>query len=333
MTDSNAIETQNLTKEYDGFKAVDSVDLKIKKGQVFGLLGPNGAGKTTLISMLITMRKPSKGKAKVNGFDIEKNPDAVRKSIGIVFQDPSLDEELTARENLDLHASMYSVPKGKRKDRINMLMDLVGLKERVDDVVKTFSGGMKRRLEIARGLLHKPKVLFLDEPTIGLDPQTRKSIWSYIKKLSNSENITIILTTHYMDEADKVCDETSIIDNGKIVVSDSPKNLKNELGGDVISVRSSDFKNCIEKLKKKNWIEDTVKHDGKLDITVERGEEKIPKILSFLEKEGVKIDSVNLRKPSLDDVFLHFTGKTIREKEATAKDRMRTRRKAWGKGR
>ncbi len=326
----NAIEIDGLSKHYGELKAVDSVSLSIKEGTIFGLLGPNGAGKTTLISMLVTMRKPTSGTAKVNGFDISKQQDAVRKSIGIVFQDPSLDDELTALENLEMHAAMYGMPKGQRKERIKEVIRLVGLEKNLKSQAKTFSGGMKRRLEIARGLLHHPKVLFLDEPTIGLDPQTRASIWDYIVKLNESEKITIILTTHYMDEADKVCSRVGIIDNGKIIAVDTPESLKNSLGGDVISIKCSASGVCTDKLSKLEWVKSVVSHDGFMDVRVEKGEEKIPKLLLLMEKNGVTIESVSLRKPSLDDVFLHYTGKTIREEEANPKEAMRLRRRVWG---
>ncbi len=327
----NAIETFSIGKKYGKeLLAVDSVKLEIEKGTIFGLLGPNGAGKTTLISMLVTMRKPTSGTAKVNGFDILKQPDNVRKSIGIVFQDPSLDEELTAFENLEMHAALYGVPTSKRKKIITEMITLVGLEKNIKSIVKTFSGGMKRRLEIARGLVHEPKILFLDEPTIGLDPQTRANIWEHIKQLNKTHKITIILTTHYMDEADSVCGKIAIIDSGKIIAQGTPHSLKDSIGGDVISIKCDYQKGCVEKLEKTSWVKSTKTHDGYIDVRVEKGEEKIPELLRIMEKQGTKIESVNLRKPSLDDVFLHYTGKTIREEEASARDAMRQRRRAWG---
>ncbi len=327
---ANAIDIRDLSKRYKELKAVDKVNLVVEKGTIFGLLGPNGAGKTTLISMLVTMRKPSEGSAKVNGFDIESEAGKVRESIGIVFQDQSLDDELTAKENLEMHAAMYNVPKEERKKRIEAMVKLVGLEEQLDKEVKTFSGGMKRRLEIARGLVHHPKILFLDEPTIGLDPQTRASIWEYIKKLNKEKGITIILTTHYMDEADSVCSKVAIIDHGKIIAEGSPKQLKNELGGDVVSIQCKDSEKCRKQLEGFEWVKNTVKHDGTVDVRVEKGEEKIPKILAIVNKQGIKVESVSLRKPSLDDVFIHYTGRTIREQEADPGAAMRLRRKAWG---
>jgi ABC-2 type transport system ATP-binding protein len=219
------IETRNLTKNYNGLKAVDSVSFEVRKGELFGLLGPNGAGKTTLVSMLATIRKPSSGSAELCNYDIVRQQDNVRKCIGIVFQDPSLDDELHGRENLDLHGRFYHMNRKTREKRIKTVLGLVGLANRADMQVKTYSGGMKRRLEIARGLMHRPRVLFLDEPTLGLDPQTRRNIWDFIKKLKK-QGVTIILTTHYMEEADYLCDRVAIIDHGRIIALDSPKNLK-----------------------------------------------------------------------------------------------------------
>lgn len=328
----NAIEVKGLSKIYGGeLRAVDNVSISVEEGRIFGLLGPNGAGKTTLISMLVTMRRPTSGKATVNGFDILHESGQVRNSIGIVFQDPSLDEDLTARENMEIHAAMYGVPKAGRSKKIIELMTMVGLDDKLNLQVKTFSGGMKRRLEIARGLLHEPKVLFLDEPTIGLDPQTRVGIWDYIVKLNKDKGVTIILTTHYMDEADKVCSEVAIIDHGKIIAVGTPESLKNKLGGDVISLTCDGGDGCITELSKQSWVKSAIKHDGFIDVRVEKGEEKIPIVLKLAEKHGMAVGSVSLRKPSLDDVFLHYTGKTIREDEADPRDRMRLRMRARGR--
>lgn len=329
---ANAIETSALSKHYASLKAVDEVSLSVAQGTIFGLLGPNGAGKTTLISMLVTMRKPTSGSAKVNGFDVSTQAGMVRKSIGIVFQDPSLDDEMTARENLEMHASLYGVPKEKRAERTAEVVKIVGLEDKMDVIVKKFSGGMKRRLEIARGLIHHPKVLFLDEPTIGLDPQTRAGIWKYIKEINKAEGITIILTTHYMDEADGVCGKIAIIDRGKIIAMDSPANLKNALGGDIISVKCGGGEICVEKLRKVAWAKKVVAHDGFIDVTVEKGEEKIPELVRLVEKSGTKVESISLRKPSLDDVFLHYTGRTIREEESKPVDGMRMAGRVWGRG-
>ena len=327
----SAIETSKLTKRFNSLTAVNEVTLNVKQGEIFGLLGPNGAGKTTLISMLVTMRRPDSGSATVNGFDLAKHPDDVRRSIGIVFQDQSLDEELTAYENLEIHAAMYGVEGEERKKRIHSVLEMVELYGRKDDPVKTFSGGMRRRLEIARGLIHHPKVLFLDEPTLGLDPQTRKHIWEYVKKLKKEKGVTILLTTHYMDEADLLCDRIAIIDHGKVIALDSADALKNSLGGDTIVVDTSCAGKLEKALKDKKWVKKSACHDGKLTLEVENGEKRIPELISIAEKNKADVKSVSLRKPTLDDVFLSYTGRTIREENATAKDHMRQMGKAWGR--
>src|SRR4030066_54330 len=234
-----AIETKELTKRYGDLVAVDNLNLTIDYGEVFGLLGPNGAGKTTIISMLCTIINPSSGSATVNGFDILKRPANVRRSIGIVFQDPSIDDRLTGRENLQLHACLYDLRAELAKKRIAEVLNLVGLEDRAESAMKTYSGGMRRRLELARGLLHHPRVLFLDEPTLGLDPQTREHLWAYIENLARTTEITIVITTHYMEEADKLCNRVAIIDYGKIKVVDTPANLKAALKGDVITITTA----------------------------------------------------------------------------------------------
>ena len=325
----NAIEINNLTKKFGELTAVDSVSVSVKQGEIFGLLGPNGAGKTTLISMLVTMKKPTAGKATVNGFDIAEQPDEVRKSIGIIFQDPSLDEELTAYENLELHAAMYGVAQSEIKKRINEVIEMVELKDKANEIVKTFSGGMRRRLEIARGLLHYPKILFLDEPTVGLDPQTRKHIWEYVKKLKDERGVTVVLTTHYMEEADSLCDRVAIIDNGKIITLNSPTELKNSLGGDTIVIATSKAAELAAKAKKFKWTKEVTPHDGRLTIRVANGEKKIPLLIEAARKSKISIQSVSLHKPTLDDVFLHYTGKTIREEERSTKESIRIRTRAW----
>ncbi|HII38833.1 TPA: ATP-binding cassette domain-containing protein, partial [Candidatus Micrarchaeota archaeon] len=253
MSDS-LIQVDALSKKFGSFTAVDGVSFEVRQGEVFGLLGPNGAGKTTLISMLVALKKPSSGRALVNGFDVATQADEVRNSIGIVFQDPSLDEELTARENLELHVVMYGMPSSARAARIAEVARIVGLEDRLDSVVKTFSGGMRRRLEIARSLLHYHKILFLDEPTLGLDPQTRKHVWDYVRRLKKEHGMTIVLTTHYLDEADSLCDRIAIVDGGKVVALGSPDALKNKLGGDVIEVESSDGACLAESLAKQEWV-------------------------------------------------------------------------------
>ncbi|MBN1170046.1 ATP-binding cassette domain-containing protein [Candidatus Micrarchaeota archaeon] len=323
------ITTEGITKKYNELCAVDNVSIEVSRGGIFGLLGPNGAGKTTLISMLVTMRRPTSGSAHVNGFDIAKQPDKVRRSIGIVFQDPSLDEELTAYENLELHAAMYGV-KDNLKQTIDEVVELVGLKDRLHSIVKTFSGGMRRRLEIARGLVHRPTILFLDEPTLGLDPQTRTAIWEYIKDLRRKYDMTIVLTTHYMEEADSICDRIAIIDHGKIIVLDSPSVLKDSLLGDTVTIESPQAKKLAGILKK-TGIEKCTLHDGKVTFCVNSGEKRIPEIIGLAKDRRIPVSSVNLHKPTLDDVFLHYTGKTIREENGSARDSMRMRRRAMGK--
>jgi len=313
------IEIRGLTKVFNGtIRAVDNIDLTIKEGEIFGLLGPNGAGKTTTLSMLSTILNPTKGSAKVCGHDIVKDRNAVRHCIGIVFQDPSLDDELTAMENLYFHGRLYGMSDSQIKDKGMEVLALVELMDRKDSLVKTFSGGMKRRLEIARGLMHHPKVLFLDEPTLGLDPQTRRHLWEYIKKINEKEKMTIILTTHYMDEADFLCDRIGIIDKGRIIALDSSERLKDVLGGDVITLQVSDtakMKVLIEKLECEKCVKKVDAFDGNLNVTIKDGGKNIPKIVQLAEKNNIKIDSVILKRPSLEDVFIHYTGRTIREEE------------------
>ena len=318
------IKVENLTKQFNGFVAVDQVSFSVNHGELFGLLGPNGAGKTTTINMLSTLLKPTSGYAEVAGFDVSKNKDAVRNSIGIVFQEPALDNKLTGRENLEFHAMMYGMSKQERRRRIKGVLELVELAERADVLVENYSGGMKRRLEIGRGLIHKPNVLFLDEPTLGLDAQTRRRIWEYIKKLNEEGEVTIILTTHYMEEADYLCERVAIMDFGRIVASDTPQNLKNVLGGDVISIEVAPTGKGFEIFKKFPWVKKITQHDGIINLSVEEGEKKIPLLMKIDQQEaGLEIKSVNLRKPTLEDVFLHFTGKTIREKEISQNERNR----------
>ena len=310
------IKTENLTKRFDRLVAVNNVTFSVKKGEVFGFLGPNGAGKTTTIKMLTTLLNPTDGSANVTGFDIIKQRDHVRKNIGIVFQEPALDTELTGRENLDYHARMYGLDRDKRKSRIAEVLKLVDLQDKKDVLVKNYSGGMKRRLEIARGLMHFPTVLFLDEPTLGLDSQTRRAIWEYIKKMNKDEGTTIFLTTHYMDEADYLCDRVGIIDYGKILVIDSTNNLKNSIGNDVITLSCSSMNKLIDRLTKESWIKKTKKYDSFLTLGVEKGEEKIPIIIEIAQTLDIKIKSISVRKPTLDDVFLSFTGRTIRDQDS-----------------
>ena len=309
------IKTSNLTKKFNDFTAVDDISFSVSKGEIFGFLGPNGAGKTTTIKMLTTLLNPTDGTADIAGYDIIKKRDNVRKNIGIVFQEPALDTELTGRENLDFHARMYGIDRDKRKQRINEVLQLVDLTEKKDELVKNYSGGMKRRLEIARGLMHYPTVLFLDEPTLGLDSQTRQAIWAYIKKMNKEEGTTIFLTTHYMDEADYLCDRVGIIDQGKILVIDSTENLKNAVADDLITCSSDKMEELITRLEKEKWINKIKKHDEYITIGTKKGDEKIPLIIEIAQKEQIKIKSISVRKPTLDDVFLSYTGRTMRDQE------------------
>jgi ABC-2 type transport system ATP-binding protein len=302
-----AIETENLTKSYNSFTAVDGLSLKVEEGEIFGLLGPNGAGKTTTLLMLTTLIPPTSGTAKVAGLDIRKYPGKVRKAIGIVFQDPSSDDILTGYENLKLHGWLYDMPDDLKEKRITEVLALVDLTDRKDDRVKKYSGGMRRRLEIARGLMHHPKVLFLDEPTLGLDPQSRERIWEYIKNLAREEKITIVITTNYMDEADRLCDRLAIIDRGKIVALDDPETLKKEVGGDIIHLKAEEMN--TEKLEKLPYVLKVEKQDGEVSLTVKDAGSHLQEILSMIGKA----ESVEVRSPTLDDVFLKYTGRAIRE--------------------
>jgi ABC-2 type transport system ATP-binding protein len=302
---------RNLVKQYQNLTAVDNLSLDICNNEVFGLLGQNGAGKTTIIHMLATLLKPTSGSATVNGFDIVKEPAKVRASIGIVFQAPSSDDMLTGYENLKLHSLLYSVPRKIREKRISDVLELVDLTERQHDQVKKYSGGMRRRLEIARGILHKPKILFLDEPTLGLDPRSRESMWKYIRKLVQEEKITIILTTHYMEEADFLCDRIGILDRGKIIALDTPSQLKEIVSGnDIIKLRlekkDEDFDTLLKDLSFIHRISTDV--DGSVILLVENATRNLPKILKKVNAESVEFSNRNL-----NDVFIHFTAQETKE--------------------
>ena len=331
----NSIEIKELKKNFGDFTAVDSINLQVKEGELFGLLGPNGAGKTTTLSMLSTILFSSSGTALVNGFDINKERIKVRKSIGIVFQDPSLDDELTAKENLDFHGRLYGMTKKLREERIAEVLKLVELTDKASLKVRSFSGGMKRRLEIARGLMHHPKILFLDEPTIGLDPQTRRNIWDYIQNLNKKEKITIILTTHYMEEADYLCDRIAIMDNGKIIDLDTPQNLKAKIGADIITLHTSDPKKTEEILKGHDFISKATIVNNELKLDVKDGDKLLPQIIKIANENNIEVKSVDLHKPTLEDVFIHLTGRKIRDDEASGKDRLMAnmRQMGWGRPR
>lgn len=330
----DAIRAENLTRQFNGFTAVDHISFTVQTGELFGLLGPNGAGKTTTINMLSTLLKPTSGSAEVAGFNVALHKDDVRRSIGVVFQEPALDTKLTGKENLEFHAMMYGLTRDERKRRLAEVLQLVELEEKADVLVEKYSGGMKRRLEIARGLIHWPKVLFLDEPTLGLDAQTRRRIWDYIKNLNKDKGITIILTTHYMEEADYLCDRVAIIDFGKFVALDTPPSLKDVLGGDVVSMElDGDIAMLLGQLNKLDWIKTMKSHDGLLSLTMEKGERRIPELIAEAQKAGIGVTCVHLRKPSLEDVFLHFTGRMIREEQAGQGERHRGRMQGHGRRR
>jgi ABC-2 type transport system ATP-binding protein len=315
----NAVKVENLARKFGDLVAVDEISFEVGKGEIFGFLGPNGAGKTTTINMLCTLLLPTSGRASLYGYDVVAQKNSVRKSIGLVFQDPSLDDQLTARENLNFHATLYRVSSGVKEKRIKEVLEVVDLVDRADDRVETFSGGMKRRLEIARGLLHYPKVYFLDEPTVGLDPQTRNYIWEYIHELKKKEDITIFLTTHYMEEAEN-CDRIAIVDYGKIIALDTPEKLKDLIGGDIIEIKTNDDQRAEEELKRQYGI--SILHElDCLCFMVEKGEEFIP---GFIREFGVEIMAVNLHRPTLDDVFIKLTGREIREEGADKLSTLRT---------
>jgi ABC-2 type transport system ATP-binding protein len=313
----STIEVRGLEKRYGDLEAVRGISFDVAPGETFGFLGPNGAGKSTTISMLCTLARPTGGSARVAGFDVTGNPLGVRRRIGLVFQDPTLDEYLTALENLQFHAQLYRMPRERAAERIPAVLEMVGLWERRKGLVRYFSGGMKRRLEIARGLLHSPQVLFLDEPTVGLDPQTRVHIWDYIQTLRDREAITIFLTTHYMDEAE-YCDRIAIIDNGEIVVMDTPDALKAAVGKDRIELRTEDDDRARRELDERFGIEATPTSEG-LTFHVAEGEEFVPRLFAELP---VGIKAVSITRPTLDDVFMRHTGRTIRDAESSATDRL-----------
>ncbi len=321
-----AIQVVDLVKRFDEVEAVRGVSFSVAPGETFGFLGPNGAGKSTTISVLCTLLAPSGGRAKVAGFDVVSQQAEVRRRIGLVFQDTTLDDYLTAEENLRFHADLYGVPRDTLRGRLDRVLGLVGLTERRRSQVLTFSGGMKRRLEIARGLLHSPRVLFLDEPTIGLDPQTRSQIWAYLNELRRREAITMFLTTHYMDEAE-YCDRIAIIDNGRIVVEGSPDQLKASVGTDRVGLRSDDDQAAIAALRDRFGLDATVS-EGAVTFHVAGGEEFVPRLFAEL---GVRIRAISVARPTLDDVFMNYTGRTIRDAEASTGERLRSN--PWARAR
>jgi len=324
----SSIEVIDLVKSFGRLAAVDKISFEVEDGEVFGFLGPNGAGKTTTINVLCTLMRPTAGRARVAGYDVASQRDAVRQSIGLVFQDPSLDDQLTAYENLQFHAHVYNVPGRERAQRIEEVLRVVELWDRRDAVVRTFSGGMKRRLEIARGILHHPRVLFLDEPTLGLDPQTREHVWEYILEVQRAHHITIFMTTHYMDEAEH-CNRIAIIDLGKIVALDTPDALKRMVAVDIVTVQTEDNERAAREIRERYGLEPQ-RDDTRLRLEVEAGAEFIPRLVRDL---GVAVRSVDLHRPTLDDVFLKLTGRAIREAEADPLALMRLHGRLWRGGR
>ena len=326
-SDSATVVVRGLEKRYGEIEAVRGIDFDVEQGETFGFLGPNGAGKSTTISMLCTLILPTGGYARVAGHDVASDRDAVRRNIGLVFQDTTLDGYLSAEQNMRLHAELYGVPRELVRPRMQQVMEMVGLWERRKSTVNTFSGGMKRRLEIARGLLHSPRVLFLDEPTVGLDPQTRASIWTYIRELKVAEDITIFLTTHYMDEAEN-CDRIAIMDKGKIIVLDTPEALKSAVGKDRVQIQTDDDDAAIAALAEHFDIKAQIA-EGAVTFGVPGGEQFVPRLFAEL---GVPIRSVSVSRPSLDDVFMLHTGSTIRDaEEDAATNQMRTMARAFGR--
>jgi ABC-2 type transport system ATP-binding protein len=312
------VEVKGLTKTYGKVEAVRGIDLEVQPGEIFGFLGPNGAGKTTTISILCTLVRKTAGTAHVAGVEVDDDPSEIRRRIGLVFQDPSLDDQLTARENLELHGQIYGMPGALRKQRIDELLQVVELTDRASSSVKTYSGGMKRRLEIARGVLHHPQVLFLDEPTLGLDPQTRKHIWEYLHALRKREGITLFMTTHYMDEAE-FCDRIAIIDRGLIVALGTPDQLKSKVGGDVITVTTQDSGAAAREITERFAITPLV-DNGSLRLEVQDGAAFLPRLVREL---SIPVQTVALSRPSLDDVFLKLTGHAIRAESASELTQMR----------
>ena len=318
------IKVENLSKRFGELNAVDHISFEVDERTIFGFLGPNGAGKTTTINILCTLLAPTSGKTLIAGHDCLKEPSEVRKNIGIVFQDTTLDKDLTAYENLMFHAYLYDVRKHEIKDRINDALYFVGLHERRNDLVKIFSGGMKRRLEVARGMIHRPKVLFLDEPTLGLDPQSRANLWEFIVELPQKNNVTIFMTTHYMEEAE-VCNKIAIIDKGKIITMGSPDELKKTVGGDVIYIKTSDNENAKLEIEKLFNVKVSME-DGELFLTSLKGDACIPEIIKAI---GEKVLSVRLQRPTLNDVFLKLTGKQIREQNGSSEDTVKEAVRAY----
>ena len=310
-----AIEVKNLTRTFGHVVAVDHISFEVEEGEIFGFLGANGAGKTTTIMMLTTALNPTSGNATVCGHDIVKDRNELRKYMAVVFEELSLDTDLTARENLDFHARMYHIPRRVREERVSRALELVGLKGKQNMLVKHYSGGMQRRLEIARAMVNQPRILFLDEPTLGLDVQTRRMLWDYARKLNRESGTTVLLTTHYVEEADYLCDRLAILEQGKILVTDTPEGLKSSLGDSLLSVKLLQGADGLAKLLREvNWVKKVNQRDGWLDLSVESGETKIPEVARLAKEHGFAISSVSQHKPSLEDAFLHYAAKRLEDK-------------------
>jgi ABC-2 type transport system ATP-binding protein len=320
------IDVRNLIKRFGSIEAVRGVTFSVAAGEIFGFLGPNGAGKTTTIKVLATLLRPTSGRASLAGYDVVARPGDVRRSMGIVFQDPSLDNRLTAEQNLRFHAMLYGVPPAEIEPRLEAVLEMVELGERRRALVATYSGGMKRRLEIARGLLHKPRVLFLDEPTLGLDLQTRNHIWDYVVDLRRREGVTVFMTTHYIEESEH-CDRIAIIDGGRIVALDTPDALRRQVGGDVITITSPDAAALAREIEAR-FGAGARAMDGRVVVELERGAEFVPRVAAAFPS---LVAAVAVKQPTLDDVFLKLTGHAIRDESASATDQLRTMARAWGR--
>ncbi|MBO0782988.1 MAG: ATP-binding cassette domain-containing protein [Ktedonobacteraceae bacterium] len=323
------ITVEKLTRSFGEIQAVKGIDLQVERGETFGFLGPNGAGKSTTIKMLCTLLHPTSGRAWINGYDIERESPQVRQSIGIVFQDPTLDEYLTAEQNLYYHCMVYHTPHKTRATRIREVLQLVGLEERSKDVVKTFSGGMKRRLEVARGLLHEPQILFLDEPTVGLDPQTRRSVWEHVLRLRERTGLTIFMTTHYMEEAE-YCDRIAIIDHGRIIALDTPTALKRMVSQDQVSLTTSSPERASTILEQ-HLGQPVLREQDTIYAEGDNGQALAANAIRQLALADIDVRSVNVTVPTLEDVFVHLTGQAIRDESASTKDRMGARLRSRGR--
>lgn len=316
-TERNAVEVHGLTKQFGTFTAVDNVSFELREGEIFGSLGPNGAGKTTLVRMLTTLIVPTRGSARVAGFDVVKEAAMVRRHIGVIPQAMTSDLDLTGYENLDVFGRIYGIPARERKARIQALLDKVGLTARANELVAAYSGGMRRRLEVARGLVHRPKILFLDEPSIGLDPQSRRALWDILKEIQQESGTTILLTTHYMEEADALCNRVAIIDAGRIVALDDPQQLKRDLpGNDLVSLTVEPLSDQVtEVIRALPFVHKTHVEDSTVRVYVDNGPATLPALMDAIRACGASVSSASLHEQSLEDVFIHFTGKSIREED------------------